>query len=197
MTATIRATPADTPRRGRPRRIEADEAILTATVELLGDVGVAGFSMDLLAQRAGVGKATIYRRWPSKEALMLEAMRTVVTPVAAPDTGAVRADLRAYVGELVARYGSARASSDVLPHLLEASCYDDQLRVSLEDYLRNRQIAVRTIIGRGIERGELPAKADIDLLVDLVLGPFFYRRLLTGAPLDDDFADRLVEHVLS
>src|SRR5215208_2339383 len=134
MTATMHSTPTEAPRRGRPRRADADQAILTATVELLGEVGVAGFSMDLLAQRAGVGKATIYRRWPSKEALMLEAMRTVVTPVSAPDTGAVRSDLRAYVGELVERYGGGKAS-DVLPHLLEASCYDDQLRVSLEDYL--------------------------------------------------------------
>ena len=102
----------------------------------------------------------------------------VVTPVSAPDTGAVRSDLRAYVGELVERYGGGKAS-DVLPHLLEASCYDEQLRVSLEAYLRNRQTTVRTIIGRGIERGELGADVDVDLLVDLVLGPFFYRRLLT------------------
>src|SRR5829696_3457055 len=145
MTATMHSTPTEAPRRGRPRRADADQAILTATVELLGEVGVAGFSMDLLAQRAGVGKATIYRRWPSKEALMLEAMRTVVTPITVPDTGAVHTDLRGYVG---------------------------QLRVSLEDYLRNRQTTVRTIIRRGIDRGELAADTDVDLLVDLVLGPF-------------------------
>lgn len=184
-----------TPRRGRPRRVQADEVILTATVDLLADAGVARFSMDLLAQRAGVGKATIYRRWPSKEALMLDAMRTVVTPVPAPDTGAVRSDLRAYVGELVDRFGGGRAS-DVLPHLIEASCHDDELRRSLEDYLRLRQTSVRTILTRGVDRGELPAGSDVDLLVDLVLGPFFYRRLLTGATLDQAFADRLVDHVL-
>jgi len=182
-------------KRGRPRRADADDAILTAALELLAEAGVAGLSMDVLAQRAGVGKATIYRRWVSKEALILDALRTTNAPIPAPDEGNVRADLITYTDAVVERFGADRAS-DVLPHLIEASCYDDQLRSSLDDYLRGRQATIRLILQRGIDRGELGADTDVDLVVDLILGPFFYRHLLTGAPVDRDFAHRLVDVAL-
>ena len=182
-------------KRGRPRRADADEAILTAALELLAEAGVAGLSMDVLAQRAGVGKATIYRRWVSKEALVLDALRTANTPIPTPDEGSVRADLVAYADAIVERFGEKRAS-DVLPHLIEASCYDDQLRHALDEYLRSRQAPIRAILQRGIERGELAEDTDVDLVVDLVLGPFLYRHLFTGAPVDEDFAHRLVAFVL-
>src|SRR5215218_6421514 len=102
-------------RRGRPRRVDADGAILDATLELLNEVGVAGLSMDLLAQRAGVGKATIYRRWESKEAVILHALRTSDTPIAVPDEGSLRADLNAYLDAVVDHYHPGRGS-DILPH---------------------------------------------------------------------------------
>src|SRR5215208_2909810 len=124
MTATMHSTPTEAPRRGRPRRADADQAILTATVELLGEVGVAGFSMDLLAQRAGVGKATIYRRWPSKETLILDALRMTSTPIPVPDEGNLRDDLFTYMDAVIECFSPGRGGSDVLPHLIEASCYD-------------------------------------------------------------------------
>ena len=198
------ATPASAPtaveprppaKRGRPRRADADEAILAAALELLGDAGVAGLSMDVLAQRAGVGKATIYRRWVSKEALILDALRMANAPVPAPDEGSVRADLLAYVDALVEVVDKGRAS-DVLPHLIEASCYDPQLRHSLDEYLLGRQVTIRLILDRGIARGELATDTDVDLVVDVILGAFFYRHLLTGARLDEEFAHRLVDMAL-
>jgi AcrR family transcriptional regulator len=182
------------PRRGRPRRADADAAILTATIELLREQGVAGLSMDVLAQRAGVGKATIYRRWDSKEAVILHALRIGDTAISTPDEGDLRSDLCAYL-DAVARHQPGRGS-DVLPHLIEASCYDEELRASLDEHTRERQAAVRTILHRGIERGELPPDADVDVLVDVLIGPFVYRRLLTGAPRDDDFTRRLVDFAL-
>ncbi|MET0146118.1 MAG: TetR/AcrR family transcriptional regulator [Ilumatobacteraceae bacterium] len=182
-------------KRGRPRRADADGAILGAALELLGDAGVAGLSMDVLAQRAGVGKATIYRRWVSKEALILDALRAANTPVPVPDEGTVRADLVAYADALVERVGDRRWS-DVLPHLIEASCYDVQLRQSLDEYLLGRQATIRLILHRGIDRGELTPDTDIDLVVDVILGSFFYRNLLTGARVDQDFAHRLVDLAL-
>jgi AcrR family transcriptional regulator len=191
--ATALARPAA--KRGRPRRADADEAILGATLVLLTEVGVAGLSMDLLAQRAGVGKATIYRRWESKETLILDALRLTTAPVPVPDEGSLRADLMAYLDAVIERFNPGRGS-DILPHLIEASCYDDQLRSSLDEYTLGRQTTIRLILQRGIERGELAADTDIDLLVDVVLGPFFYRRLLTGAALDQDFTRRLVDLVL-
>ena len=182
-------------KRGRPRRADADAAILGATLELLNEVGVAGLSMDLLAHRAGVGKATIYRRWDSKEALILDALRLTTAPIPAPDEGSLRADLFAYMDEVIARFSPGRGE-DVLPHLIEASCYDAQLRASLDDFTRDRQATIRLILQRGIERGELPADVDVDLLVDVLLGPFFYHHLLTGAVVDRDFTHRLVEFAL-
>ena len=182
-------------KRGRPRRAGADGAILTATLELLSEVGVAGLSMDLLAHRAGVGKATIYRRWDSKEALILDTLRMMSTPIPVPDEGSVRADLLTYM-EAVIEYFAPGRGSDTLPHLIEASCYDEQLRASLDDYLRERQSTTRLLLHRGIERGELPPTTDVDLITDVILAPFFYRHLLTGAPVDGDFIHRLVEFAL-
>ena len=91
--------------------------------------------MDLLAQRAGVGKATIYRRWESKEALILDALRITETPIPVPDEGNLRDDLFAYPCRR--RGFTPVRGSDVLPHLIEASCYDEQLRASLDDYARS------------------------------------------------------------
>ena len=183
-------------KRGRPRRADADEAILAATRDLLAEVGVAGLSMDVLAQRAGVGKATIYRRWDSKETLILDALRLTTTPIPAPDEGSLRGDLIAYMDAVIECFSPGR-DSDVLPHLIEASCYDEHLRASLDDYTLGRQATIRLLLHRGIERGELPADADIDLLVDVILAPFFYRHLCTGAKVDQDFTHRLVEFALS
>jgi len=182
-------------RRGRPRRADADAAIIGATIELLEEFGVAGLSMDILAQRAGVGKATIYRRWDSKEAVILHALRMSDTPIPTPDEGNLRDDLCAYLDAVVAHFRPGRGS-DILPHLIEASCYDDALRASLDDHNRRRQATARTLLQRGIDRGELPADTDVDVLVDVLLGPFVYRRLVTGAPLDDDYTQRLVDFAL-
>ncbi len=183
------------PRRGRPRRADADEASIRATIELLQELGVAGLSMDLLAQRAGVGKATIYRRWDSKEAVILHALRVSDTPIPEPDEGNLRADLTAYLDAVVTHYRPG-PGSDILPHLIEASCYDEDLRASLDEHTRQRQAMIRRLLGRGIARGELPPEADVDVLVDVLIGPYVYRRLMTGAPLDDDFTQRLVDFAL-
>jgi AcrR family transcriptional regulator len=182
-------------RRGRPRRADADEAIIRATIELLQELGVAGLSMDLLAQRAGVGKATIYRRWDSKEAVILHALRMTDAPIPVPDEGNARDDLRAYLDAVIAHYHPGRGS-DILPHLIEASCYDEALRASLDEHNRQRQATVRLLLERAESRGELPPDADVDVLVDVLLGSFLYRRLITGAPLDDEFTTRLVDFAL-
>ena len=104
---------ATTPRRGRPRAEGLDEALLDVTLELAGEVGINGMSMDDLAQRAGVSKATIYRRWPSKERLVLDALNHALRPFDLIDTGSLRGDLDDYLGELARRMTEGRAS-DVL-----------------------------------------------------------------------------------
>ena len=197
MSSVSSATPHRRPtKRGRPRRADADAAILAATLELLSEVGFAGLSMDLLAQRAGVGKATIYRRWGSKESLILDTLRTMWAPLPVPDEGTLRGDLLTYMTSVTTSFGRSGRDADVLPHLIEASCYDEQLRASLDEYLRQRQATTRLILDRGMARGEIASDTDIDLVTDLLLGSFFYRRLLTGSPVDRAFIERLVDYAL-
>ena len=184
------------PRRGRPRSAEADAAILAATLELAGASGIAGMSMDEVAQRAGVSKATIYRRWTSKEALVLDALRSAMLPFDEVDTGSLVDDVTTYLYEIARRMGRGPVN-DVLPHLIEVSCHDESLRTSLDDYVRHRRVPLRTIVERAIARGELDADTDVEVLLDLLIAPFMYRRLLSRAPLDERFVDRLVRTVLA
>ena len=178
-------------RRGRPRSADADEAILAATLELAGEVGINRMSMSDLAERAGVSKTTVYRRWTSKEQLVLAALRSAMGPLDDVDTGSLHDDLRAYLIELGERMWRGRMS-DVLPHLIEVACHDESLRSRLDDYVQYRRAPMLVILRRGLARGELAPDVDIDVLADVLLGPFIYRRLLTHGALDAAFVDRLI-----
>ncbi len=182
-------------RPGRPRTAGVDEALLEATLQLAGEVGINGMSMDDLAQRAGVSKTTIYRRWRSKEALVLDALAHAIRPFDLVDTGSLRGDLELYLRELGRRMETGR-TSDVLPDLISAAARDAALRESLDEWVRHRRQPLKTILGRGAERGELPDDADLDTVIDALIGAFMYRRLLTHAPLDDTFVSRLLHTVL-
>jgi AcrR family transcriptional regulator len=180
---------------GRPRSAGVDEALLDATLQLAGEVGIHGMSMDDLARRAGVSKATIYRRWPSKEALVLDALAHGIRPFDLVDTGSLLGDLEAYLRELGHRMENGR-TSDVLPDLISASARDAALRESLDEWVRHRRQPLNTILGRGVQRGELTADADLDTMIDALIGAFMYRRLLSHAPLDAAFVTRLLSTVL-
>lgn len=182
-------------RRGRPRVEGLDQALLDVTLEFAGEVGLHGMSMDELAQRAGVSKATIYRRWPSKERLVLEALNQAMRPFDVIDTGSLRGDLDDYLGELARRMATGKAS-DVLPDLIAASVRDPNLRASLDEYIRHRRQPLQTILGRGLERGELAVDTDVEVVIDALIGPFVYRRLLSHDPLDAAFVERLLRTVL-
>ena len=183
------------PRRGRPRSVEVDEAVLAATVELAGEVGVSRLSMDDVAVRAKVSKATIYRRWASKEALVLDALRNAMVPIEEVDTGSLRGDLEHYLGELVNRFHSGKMR-DVLPHLIGVATHDANLQCSLDDYMQTRRVPLRLILDRGFERGELSADTDLDVLIDVIIGPFIYRKLLTHSVIDNEFTDKVLDLVL-
>ena len=186
----------DAPRRGRPRSKKFDESILAATLELAGEVGIKGMSMDELAQRAGVSKATIYRRWPSKEVLVLQALQSALRPLDDVDTGELVEDLRLCLGQMIARMSTKDRMNDVLPHLIEMATHDATLRSAVDDYVANRRVPVRQVLERAIGRGELPAGTDIEMVLDALLGPIVYRRLLSGGVLDADFLERLIVLVL-
>ncbi|WP_420451399.1 TetR/AcrR family transcriptional regulator [Ilumatobacter sp.] len=178
-------------KRGRPRSEQVGGAVLTAALELAGEVGIAKMSMDELARRADVSKATIYRRWSSKEELVLDALRSAISPIDDVDTGSLRGDLDRFLEQIVARFEQS-SMNDVLPHLIEAACHDRSIQASLDDWVRVRRLPLRGIYERAAQRGDIDADADIEVLIDATIGPFVYRRLLTRQPIDAGFASRLV-----
>jgi AcrR family transcriptional regulator len=184
------------PRRpGRPRSAEVDQAVLVATIELAGEVGVTRMSMDDVAERAKVSKATIYRRWASKEALVLDALQSAMSPLPDFDTGSVHGDLRAYLGQVVERVRKGRLT-DVLPHLIGVACHDDAIRSKLDAYVELRRLPLRRILRRAVERGEIAPNVEIEVLIDALVAPFFYRQLLSNKSVGGRFVDTLLAVVL-
>jgi len=170
---------ADTRRPGRPRSPEAHAAILRAALELAVEGGLRGLSMEAIAARAGVGKATIYRRWKTKEALVAEAIGSIAFTPAVPDTGSVHDDIATVTGAVVDRMQPE--AFRVLPRLMADAADDPELLEALRQALvRPRRAAISAILRRGVERGELRADLDVDLACDMLLGPLIARVLLSG-----------------
>jgi AcrR family transcriptional regulator len=169
------------PRRpGRPRSAESHQAILRATLELLVVEGLRGLSIETIAQRAGVGKATIYRRWSSKEEIVAEAVSNLHAELPVPDTGTARGDFLALADFLVAASEARGGDGNVLARLLGEASQDAKLHeIFTANLVEPRRRAVRTILQRGIERGELRDDVDMDLMIDAVVGANIYRALIS------------------
>ena len=183
--------------RGRPRDERADRAILAATLELMGERGAGEVRMDDVADRAGVGKATIYRRYRSKDELITAGVAALVSEIAVPDTGSTRADLLALMRSAVELY-SGSVEAGVMPSLVEAMSRDAELARSVrEGFLDRRRSALREVLERGVERGDLRADTDMELALDVLGGPLFYRLLITGGPIDEKLAENVVELILT
>lgn len=187
------------PRRpGRPRRVEVDTSILEAASELFTELGYDALCVEGVATRAGVSKATIYRRYPSKAALVIAAAaalgRSAKGPI--PDTGSLRGDLRA-LGVGYRRLLESEAGR-AIPALIVARHRDPELAEAHRSFIAERRAEAVVVVARGVERGEIRADTDADteLVVDLVAGPLFYTVLITGDTPDGDYVDRLVDVVL-
>jgi AcrR family transcriptional regulator len=179
------STEAEVPRRpGRPRSTESHHAILRSTLELLVDGGLKGLSIGAIAQRAGVGKATIYRHWSSKEEIVAEAIESFQAEIDVPDTGSARGDFLEMMGRLVTASEQRGGGADVLSRLLAEASSDPEMHEIFRKHLvEPRRAAVRTILRRAVERGELRDDLDVDLMIDLVVGPNTYRALVEGGDL--------------
>jgi AcrR family transcriptional regulator len=179
------------PRRGRPRDPGVDEAVLTAAVELLAEAGFARLTMEQIAAHAGVGKASVYLRWPNKVALVAEAIRHrsgVVPDV--PDTGSLPGDMRTFLRALLRTFGTAsRAMAAVIgevgsqPELRTA--WRQGVAAALTD-------CVREIVERAVARRELPATTDVQLLSMLPITLLQNWRLEHGTSPDDAVVERIV-----
>ncbi len=196
MTAKISAVvaPAVCPPRRRNER--SYQAILAATLELLAEVGFAGLTIDGIAARAGVGKATIYRHWRSRAELVLEAIGDVTTPPQLPDTGALRTDLLVVVEHL--NHGLTKGPmAPLMASLVDAADRDPELAELHRSFSAERRRGVKHVLQRAIDRGELAPGTDLELGVDLLVAPVFYRRLVSHTSAGPQYRARLVDAVMA
>jgi len=160
---------------------------------------VHGLTVEGVAVRSGVAKSTIYRRWRSKEDLALAALLEVIQQEPRPvrHVGSTRSALVAYLGRLIENLNS-KLYGRVIRGLISDLGVDLELaRGFRERVLARRVAAVRELLQRGIERGELRRDLDLEIAVDLLLGPIYYRLLISGEPLTSAFVDRLVRGVMA
>jgi len=183
---------------GRRRSERSHRAILEATQALLVERGYPAVSIEGIAARASVGKQTIYRWWPSKAALVLEAYLTAEDAVPHPTpAGSTRDDVRALLAWLVAVLAEPTGGPVVAGLVAELPHDADLAEGFRRDVVPARREAMLAALERGRERGEIRADADLELAVDELHGAVFYRLLLSGEPLDDAFVARLTDQVLA
>lgn len=185
------------PCRGRPRSEHSHEAILDAVLKVLEDEGYGALTIEGVAREAGVGKQTIYRWWKCRAELVLEAYANhTSSKIPLPDKGSLRADLEAFLTAGCKRLTDI--SGPIMRGLMADAVLDEEFReVLLSAFLHKRQEAFTALLERGVERGELSADADLELICDLVFGPIWHRLLLKQGRLDARFARQLAAVVLA
>jgi AcrR family transcriptional regulator len=172
--------------------------VLQAAAELLIEHGLGAVSMDTVAERAGVSKATIYRWWPTKETLAVDALNADwgAGHPQAPDTGSLRGDLLTLLRPW-ARLVTSRPYGRVIAALLTKAQTDPVFGAEYVDHLvAPRRDRAREILTRAVERGEIPADTRVEVALDLLYGPLYHRLLHGHAPLDQEFVDDVVELAL-
>jgi AcrR family transcriptional regulator len=182
---------------GRPRSEQARVAILHSTLKLLGENGFSELTVEDVAAHANVGKATVYRWWPNKAALIADAFAGSTTgKLHFPDTGSVRTDMSQQMRQVIKIFRSRRGR--IVSAILGAGQSDrDLIAAFRERFLLPRRQEAYATLRRGITRGELRQDVDLDLLLDSLYGPIYMRFLIRHDKLTPDFVDRLCELVLS
>jgi AcrR family transcriptional regulator len=180
---------------GRPRDPHLDDAVAAATLQLLAEEGYARVTVERIAARAGVGKASLYRRWPDKVSIVLEAVSRNPERPSAPDTGSLRGDALAYLRTLV-RYRTlhADAISAISSEALNDDRFGDAFRVGMAEPV---MAGMRVILERAIARGELPPETDAALLSAVPPALLQAQRLIAGRHPDEAFVERIVAQFFS
>jgi AcrR family transcriptional regulator len=188
------ATPSG--KRGRPRSPEAHAAILDAVIPMIQAVGYDSFTLEALAARAGVGKATIYRRWASKEDIAVEAAHRFVAAIPIPDTGSLRGDLTAALTSDATLQADPQ-TRPLLSSLFAAMARSPRMAQAVRGgFVASREQALVAVLERARARGEARGDLDVGLAVQLCAGPLLYRTLVDGAPTDPAAVERLVDLIL-
>lgn len=180
---------------GRPRSQRAHRAILDAALELVAEQGYEGLTVEGVAERAGVAKTTVYRRWSNRDEILEAASEQFVTEIGVPDTGTIRDDLLALLEGAVRVYSGLPGR--VMPGLVSAMAQNPSLaRRVREGFLANRRAALRAVVDRAIARGELRRDIDVELTLDMLGGAPMYRLLVTGGSVTERTVMGVVDTLL-
>lgn len=178
------------------RAERARQAALAAAESLLAEGGYHAVTIDAVASRSGVARTTIYRHWASRGALVVDVVKSGPVPTQTPNTGAVEQDVQLILTGLVAGL-NASVWARSLPSLLDAAQHDPDIDAAHQQDLAARQAPLRAVLARAMDRGDLPAVVDLDVLVSALVGPLLFRRLVTHEVLDADFAAVIARTVLA
>lgn len=185
------------PKLGRKRDHSRDPEILSAALDILAEKGYERMTVDMVAARARAGKATLYRRWPSKAELVIDAVACMKSssPADLPDTGSLRGDLVANIKSPVMKDSDRklRIMAGMVSLMSESPEFADAARAAI---VEPRAAALRLLIQRAIDRGEVSDDVDLPLLSQVIPAMTAYRTLMLGIPVDRDYVIALVDDVL-
>src|SRR3954447_266085 len=182
-------------RRGRRLSPEIDDRILQETLAMLADVGYARLRLDALAERAGVAKTTILRRWPSKAAVAAAAVQRLALQTAdVPKSNNLREDLQALLSNAVAAFASGPGR--FVPALIRESGHHPEIADLLATVIQTRRAAYRRVLNRAIARHDLHPDVDQEVIIDLLVGPLWTRLLITRQPVTQALVEEIVDAVL-
>jgi AcrR family transcriptional regulator len=197
--AATRHAPADPPAKAREPISRGDGArqrVLRAALEVLDQDGLPGFAMEAVARRAGASKATLYRRWPTVGALLVDAMDATFQPFPVPDTGRVDND----VAQLLTAFVTLLEHTPfprLLAAFIDAAERDPTLAALHADLTQRRREPLLIVLARARDRGQLPPDLDPEVTTDLLAGPFFYRRFIAHRPIPPDLVHDVIANVLT
>jgi AcrR family transcriptional regulator len=169
--------------------------VIAAALQLLAEHGLPGFTMEAVAHRAAASKTTIYSRWPTRTLLLIDAMESASPPLPVPTSDGLRAALIELVSGMQAVL-SEKAFPRLMAAFIDAAEREPALREMQVGLTQRRRQPVRQVLTDARRRGEIRDDADIELAIDLLSGPTFYRRFVTHEPFSDGHAAHLVDHVL-
>jgi AcrR family transcriptional regulator len=193
---SVRMPQESTRRAGRPRSEQADRAIIRATLDLFAESGAEGLCIEQVAARAGVGKATIYRRWPGKEDLLLDALGALRAPLPEPKGESVRDDLTALVEAIRLESVDPRQVRQFALLLGEGARYPRLIERYVEAVVEPRRDVFRRVLRRGIATGELRDATNVEAAVDLLTGAVLARSRMGQDKTDRGYARRVVDELL-
>jgi len=179
-------------KRGRPRNVETQKSILTASYDLLLESGFGAVTVEKIAERASVSKATIYKWWPNKAAVVMDGFMSAATArLPLPNTSSVFDNILIHATNLT-RYLTSREGK-MITELIGEGQFDVGLAEAYRTrYFQPRRLEARHLLELGVQDGVLKEDLDIDLSIDLIYGPIFYRLLVTGDKLDEAYVKNLV-----